>query len=77
MPIRQREVEFVLKCKGYEILEDGSPYMSLVTCRPADMDDVLLVINQGNVEKLDRALLEQIMAPERATINRAIEKPEG
>jgi len=76
MPIRQREVEFVLKCKGYEITEDGSPYMSVVTCRPTDRDDVLMVISQGNVEKLDRALLEQIMAPERAALNKAIEKPE-
>jgi len=59
--IRKFTFEFPLKCEVLKIVEERSPYLTLLTCSIIDEDGaerILLVARDGSIEKFDNALLE-------------------
>ena len=64
MSLRFKEEEFTLRCKSVTIVEGETPYINMVVCKPEGMEDLLLVIRDNNVEKLNTPLLERLVRGE-------------
>jgi len=63
LTIKKVTFEFPLKCEVYKLVDERSPYISILTCGFMDedgTDKILLVVRDNNVEKFDAALLEYL-----------------
>lgn len=61
MSLYYNETEFTLVCKSVTIVEGNTPYINMVVCRPNGREELLIVIKDGNVEKLNQPLLEELV----------------
>ncbi len=64
MSLLYYETKFTLECKSVTIVEGNAPYMNVVVCKPEGKDELLVVIKDGNVEKLNLPLLEKLVKGE-------------
>ena len=71
MVLKKITYEFTLRCEVLKIVEERSPYITLLACTEPRTGRILMVARENNVEKFDATLLEEL---EREFVTR--EEPE-
>lgn len=64
MSLYYNETKFALVCKSITVVEANEPYINVVVCKPEGKEELLLVIRNGAVERLNQSLLEELIRGE-------------